>query len=148
MSHGSDRLALSWRRDSSRDVTFAFDGYQLGGAEVSLLPDSALSNRIFVPALPVGARVGTDHEGERAELDLGFLPVPVFYERHRVWGLGEPRGDWLSLAGLEYRLHLGPLPIVRVPAFDLRVGVARILDDPFGEFEGSTRWWLVTAWRP
>jgi Tol biopolymer transport system component len=148
VSHGSDRLALSWRRDSSRDVAFDFDGYQLGGAEVSLLPESALSNRILVPALPVGARVGTDHEGQRAELTLGFLPAPVFYERHRVWGFGEPRGDWLSLAGLEYRFRLGPMPIVRVPAFDLRVGVARILDDPFREFERSTRWWLVTAWRP
>jgi hypothetical protein len=151
VSHGSDRLALSWRRDSSRDVRFGFDGYQLGGAEVSLLPESALSNRVFVPALPVGALVGTDHEGQRAELDLGFLgflPAPIFYERHRVWGFGEPRGDWLSLAGLEYRFRLGPMPIVRVPAFDLRVGVARILDDPFGEFDGATRWWLVTTWRP
>ncbi|HEY3566547.1 MAG TPA: hypothetical protein VGP73_01340 [Thermoanaerobaculia bacterium] len=148
VSHGSDRLVLTWRRDSSRDVEFAFDGYQLGGAEVSLLPDSALSNRIFVPALPVGTRVGTDHEGQRADLTLGFLPAPVFYERHRVWGFGEPRGDWLSLAGLEYRFRLGPMPIVRVPAFDVRVGVARILEDPLREFEGSTRWWVVTSWRP
>jgi hypothetical protein len=148
VSHGSDRLVLSWRRDSSRDVGFAFDGYQLGGAEVSLLPESALASRVFVPALPVGALVGTDHEGQRAELTLGFLPAPVFYERHRVWGFGEPRGDWLSLAGLEYRFRLGPMPVVRVPAFDLRLGVARILDDPFGDFAGSTRWWVVTAWRP
>jgi hypothetical protein len=148
LSHGSDRLVLSWRRDSSRDVGLAFDGYQLGGAEVSLLPESALANRIFVPALPVGALVGTDHEGQRAELTFGFLPAPVFYERHRVWGFGEPRGDWLSLAGLEYRFRLGPMPVVRVPGFDLRVGVARILEDPFGEFEGSTRWWVVTSWRP
>lgn len=151
LSHGEDRLTLSWRRDSSRDVRFDFDGYQLGGAEVSLLPESALSNRIFVPALPVGALVGTDHEGQRVELNLGFLgflPAPIFYERHRVWSFGEPRGDWLSLAGLEYRFHLGPQPVYRAPDLDLRVGVARILDDPFGEFAGTTRWWLVTTWRP
>jgi hypothetical protein len=151
VSHGSDRLTLTWRRDASRDVGLPLDGYQLGGAEVSLLPESALSNRVFVPALPAGARVGTEHEGERAEVELGFLgflPAPVFYERHRVWGFGEPRGGWLSLAGLEYRFRLGPMPVVRVPAFDLRVGVARILEDPLGDFEGSTRWWLVTSWRP
>jgi hypothetical protein len=148
VSHGDDRLTLSWRRDSSRDVELGFDGYQLGGPGVSLLPGSALSNRIVAPALPVGTRVGTDHEGERAELALGFLPAPVFYERHRVWGFGEARGDWLSLAGLEYRFRVGPVPVVRLPPFDLRVGVARILDDPLGEFEGSTRWWLVTLWRP
>jgi hypothetical protein len=148
VTHDDTRLVLSWRRDSSRDIGFLFDGYQLGGPETSLLPASALANRIPVPALPVGALVGTDHEGERAELTLGFLPAPVFYERHRVWGFGEPRRDWLSLAGMEYRFRLGPMPVVRLPPFDLRVGVARILDDPFGEFAGSTRWWLITTWRP
>jgi hypothetical protein len=148
LTHDDTRLALSWRRDSSRDLSFPFDGYQLGGAETSLLPESVLANRVSVPALPVGTRLGTDHEGERAELTLGFLPAPVFYERHRVWGFGEPRGDWLTLAGMEYRFRLGPMPVVRLPPFDLRVGVARILDDPFGEFEGLTRWWLITTWRP
>ena len=150
LSHDDTRLALSWRRDSSRDLGFGFDQYQLGGAETSLLPESALVNRIPVPALPVGARLGSDHEGQRAELDLGFLPTPVFYERHRVWTPGGEPGerDWLSLAGLEYRFHLDPFPIGRLPALDVRVGVARILEDPFGEFEGSTRWWLVTTWRP
>ncbi|HEY0513668.1 MAG TPA: LpqB family beta-propeller domain-containing protein [Thermoanaerobaculia bacterium] len=152
LAHDGTRLALSWRRDSSRrlDAGFGFDEYQLGGAETSLLPESALTSRIAVPALPVGTRLGTDHEGQRAELTLGFLPAPVFYERHRVWTPGGEPGsrDWLSLAGMEYRFNLGPLPIGRLPALDVRVGVARILEDPFGEFEGSTRWWLVTTWRP
>ena len=32
-------------------------------------------------------------------------------------------------AGLEYRFSIGPLPIGRLPALDLRVGVARILEE-------------------
>ena len=36
----------------------------------------------------------------------------------------------------------------RLPAFDLRAGVARVLDDPFGELEDDIRWWLITVWRP
>ena len=98
----------------------------------------------------MGALLGTDHLGERVELDAPFLPAPIFYERHRVWSPGgELHGsDWLTLAGLEYRFHLDPLPIGRLPALDLRVGVARVLDDPFGEFRDSTRWWLITTWRP
>ncbi len=147
---GKTRLALAWQRDSSRDFGFGFDEYQLGGAATSLLPESARANRIAVPALPMGALLGTDHLGERIELDAAFLPAPIFYERHRVWTPGgEPHGsDWLTLAGLEYRFHLDPLPVGRLPALDLRVGVARVLDDPFGELRDSTRWWLITTWRP
>jgi WD40 repeat protein len=141
-------LAVTWRRDSSRDLASPFDFYQLGGPEVSLLPDSALSSRIVVPALPVGALLGEEHEGQRAELKLKFLPTPVFYERHRLWSSGQLHGDWLSLAGLEYRFSLSPLPIGRLPALDLRAGVARVLDDPSGVFTDDTRWWLITAWRP
>ena len=150
ITQGKTRLALSWQRDSSHDLGFGFDEYQLGGAATSLLPESARANRIAVPALPMGALLGTDHLGERIELDAPFLPAPIFYERHRVWSPGgEPHGsDWLTLAGLEYRFHLDPLPIGRLPALDLRVGVARVLDDPFGEFRDSTRWWLITTWRP
>ncbi len=142
------RLALSWRRDTSRDLAYGFDLYQLGGGETSLLPESALANRIAVPALPMGARLGEDHEGQRAELELDFLPAPLFYERHRLWGLGGAEKEWLSLAGIEYRFSIGPLPIGRLPAFDLRAGVAQILDDPLGELDGDIRWWLITAWRP
>jgi hypothetical protein len=144
---GAARLGFGYG-DSSRDLASAFDLYQLGGPEVSLLPESALSGRISVPALPVGVLLGEEHEGQRAALTLGFLPAPLFFERHRLWGPGEPRGDWLSLAGLEYRFSLGPVPVGRLPALDLRAGVARILDDPSGVFEDDTRWWLITAWRP
>jgi hypothetical protein len=148
LRYDDTRLVLTWRRDASRDLSYGFDLYQLGGAETSLLPESALANRIVMPALPVGTRLGERHEGQRAELTLDFLPAPLFYERHRLWGLGGSDRDWLSLAGMEYRFSIGPLPIGRLPALDLRVGVAHILDDPLGELEDDTRWWLITAWRP
>jgi hypothetical protein len=150
LQYDETRLDLTWRRDSSRHLAYGFDLYQLGGPDVSLLPESALSGRIPVPALPVGALLGEEHEGQRAELTVDFLPAPLFYERHRLWGLGQsPREEWLSLAGLEYRFSLGPLPLGRLPALDLRVGVAWILDDPFGELEDDeTRWRLITVWRP
>ncbi len=148
LRYDDTRLILSWRRDASRDLAYGFDLYQLGGPETSLLPESALDHRIAVPALPVGTRLGERHEGQRAELELDFLPAPLFYERHRLWGLGGSANDWLSLAGIEYRFSIGPLPIGRLPALDLRAGVARVLDDPFGELEDDTRWWLIMAWRP
>lgn len=150
LGHDDTRLRLTWSRDTSEDVAHAFDLYQLGGARTTLLPDTALASRIEVPALPPGTLLGEEHEGQRAELTLGFLPAPLFYERHRLWSTGQAKGDWLTLAGLEYRLALDPLPIGRLPALDLRVGVARVLDEPFAEelLEGDVRWWLITVWRP
>ncbi len=148
IAYGKDRLEIAWQRDGSRDLERSFDLYQLGGSRVSLLPDSALSNRIAVPALPTGTLLGDEHEGQRAELSLNALPTPLFYERHRLWDRNGTRGDWLSLAGLEYRFTLGPLPIGRLPSLDLEVGAAYVLDDPTGRIENDTRWWVITIVRP
>ncbi|HEX5719997.1 MAG TPA: hypothetical protein VF179_27830 [Thermoanaerobaculia bacterium] len=143
LGHDDTRLSLSWSRGTSSDVRHAFDLFQLGGVETSLLPESALSGRVFVPALPAGTLLGEEHESQRAELDLGFLPAPIFFERHRLWS--ESRGDWLSLAGMEFRWSIAPIPLGRVPALDIRLGIAQVLEDVL---EDETRWWVATVWRP
>jgi hypothetical protein len=150
LDHENTGLTLSWRRDSSEDVRDPVDLYRLGGAESSVLSPGALSGRIAMPALPFDTLLGSEHEGQRAELRLGLLPAPLFVERHRVWSEGAPKGDWLTLAGLEWTWSIGPLPIGRVPALDVRVGLAQVLEEPFPEevFGDDLRWWLVTVWRP
>jgi WD40-like Beta Propeller Repeat len=143
--HRSLRLQLDWRRDGSRRIVHAFDLYQLGGAASSLLPPAALASRIVSPALPAATLLGAEHEQERAELAPGFLPAPLFYERHRLWGGLLNRPVTVSLAGIEYRLTTAPVPLVRLPAVELRLGLARVLQGPF---EDQTRWWLSGVWRP
>jgi hypothetical protein len=144
VKQGGSAAHLSWERDGSRHANRAFDLFSLGGAAGSLLPESVLAGRIFVPALPQATLIGAQHEGERAELEIAGVPLPLFYERHRLW-TGGGRATSLTLAGLEYRLSFDPYPIVRAPRFDLRLGAARILSGPFAR---ETRWWLTTAWRP
>lgn len=138
------RLHLSWRRDGSSHVARNVDLYQLGNSTSSLLPETLLAGRIDVPALPLGTLIGSEHEGQRAELS-GLLPIPLFYERHRLWFEGEDEGEWLELAGIEGRFSFGPFPLARLPQLEVRVGGARILD---GAFEDDNRWWLTTVWRP
>lgn len=142
-------LALTWRRDDSGGTFRSYQIFQVGGPSSSLLPRAALANRIRVPALPVGTLTGFEHEGQRADLQLGFLPVPLFYERHRV-GAGGDFGDWLALAGIEWELAIDPQPLGRLPGLDLRLGVARILDSPLPGrlYEDDTRWWLTLVQRP
>jgi Tol biopolymer transport system component len=152
VSLGRDKnsLAVSWRRDGGAGTFRAYDQYLLGGIETALLPRTATSGLIAVPAFPFATLSGTEHEAQRAELSLGFLPAPLFFERHRLWMDDGPRGGWLSLAGLEWRGSIGPLPIFRMPLLDYRIGVARVLDEPFSTdlLEGDTRWWVTAVWRP
>ena len=141
-------LRLRWRRDEVSGRVPASELLRLGGMASSLLPRSVLAGRIVAPALPAGTLAGDTYEGQRAELTLGFLPVPLFAERHRL-GFGEA-GEWLSLAGLEGRWSIDPIPLVRLPGLDVRAGVAQVLEEPFGGelFEDELRWWITTVWRP
>ncbi len=149
LDHDDTGISLTWRRDTSTDVRDPVDLFRVGGAESSVLSPGALYGSIAVPALPFDALAGSEHEGQRAELKLGFLPAPLFVERHRVWSEGEPKGDWLTLAGLEWTWSIGPLPVGRVPALDVRVGLAEVVEEPSPEvFGDGLRWWLVTVWRP
>jgi WD40-like Beta Propeller Repeat len=141
------RLELFFRRDGSHGIERTFDLYQLGGAASSLLPPAALASRIVQPALPAATLLGAEHESERAELGFGFLPVPLFYERHRLWGGLLSRPAEITLAGLEYRTATAPVPLVRLPGLELRVGAARVFSAPAPE-KDQTRWWLATVWRP
>jgi hypothetical protein len=150
IGQGDTRLVLDWRRGTSADVLHPFDRFQLGGADSSLLPEPVLAGRIVSPALPVGTRLGTDFETQRVELDLGLLPAPAFFERHRVWSGRSSREEWLTLAGLEWRWSTDPIPLGRLPALDFRLGIARVLDDPApgSPLEDAFRWWAITVWRP
>lgn len=142
--HELGALAVAWSRREASGAALPIDRLQLGGVAGSLLPPSLAGGRIFVPALPAGTRTGDDHEGQRLELRWNAWPVTFFYERHRLWSDGSPVEGWLALRGAELSFSQGPLPLLRLPAVDLSLGVAEILDPPFeGEWEG----WLSLAWR-
>ena len=117
--------------------------FELGGMPATILPDSVQSMRALVPALPVGTAFGDEYERQRAELVVAGLPF--FFERHRLWYRGQPRGEWLRVAGVSVDVFGRPQPLVRLPAATVRLGVARILDAPFKD---KTRWWLGVVYRP
>ncbi len=71
--------------------------------------------------------------------------MPLFYERHRLWGGLLPHPAEVTLAGLEYRIATPPIPLVRLPAAELRLGAARLFSSPLRD---RTRWWLATVYRP
>lgn len=143
LSYEDNGVALVWQRHSARGDPSRIDLLQVGGAFGSLLPSGARGAQVEVPALPAAVLVGEEHEGQRGSLLLGGLPL--FFERHRVWSRGGPKGEWLRLAGLEVDLASDPTPLVKLPGLRLRLGAARVLDPPL---EDENRFWLLLAYRP
>ena len=156
IGRGDDAIELSWTRHDSTGGRLPFELFQLGGPSRTLLPEDVDFARIEAPALPAGYRVGDEHESQRVDLALDFLPVPLFYERHRVWDDGRRKGGWLTLAGIEAEGALPPMPILGLPAARWTAGAAYVLDDParldlvLGDesLEDEIRLWGALVWRP
>ncbi|MGV8040047.1 MAG: hypothetical protein AB2L07_08215 [Thermoanaerobaculaceae bacterium] len=106
LSYRANGVAVSWQRHWVRGDPSRFDLLQVGGASGSLVPAGVRGAQVEVPALPAAILVGDEHEGQRGSLLLGGLPL--FFERHRVWSRGGPKGVWLRLAGLEVDLANDP----------------------------------------
>ncbi len=138
-------LSFAWSRGEARGARHAWDRFQIGGTASSLVPESLLAPRVLAPALPAGTLGGEEFESQRVELALDALPLPLFAERHRVDDGAGGWGEWLRLAGVEWRLGTPPLPIAALPALDLRLGAARVLDPPL---EDDDRWWITVVVRP
>ncbi len=138
---GDSSLGLTWSggRLDGADAP-AWQRFQLGGVASGLLPSTVAAPRVWMPALPAGTLRGDRFGALRADLDLAWLPVPLFWARYDFAGAAP-----LEVGGVEIARRVGPVPLVRLPEVALTVGLARILDPPF---RGDTTWWLGLAWSP
>ncbi|HEX2252835.1 MAG TPA: hypothetical protein VHQ65_06185, partial [Thermoanaerobaculia bacterium] len=139
LGRGDITLDLSWHHGEIDQGDVPWQLFQVGGTPGSLLPSTVEAARVLVPALPAATFVGKRFDAQRVGL-TGLLPLPLFYARYRA---GD--GEWLDMAGLEWRGRLGPVPLLRLPELELTLGVAQLLDPPF---EDDTEWWAALAWRP
>ena len=122
-----------------------FDRLRLGGVASSLRPPLAEGHRLLEPALPAGLAFGDRSRSFGVSYRPSGIPAGPFWARHRVWTVGEPRGEWIDLAGVELRLDTERIPLVGLPGADIRAGGAYLFD---GSLEGETTGWLALAWRP
>ncbi len=134
LAAGDAALVVLGERDESRRVADALDRVRLGGVPSSLAPPSLEPGRIDQPALAVDALAGARIDRLAARLRLPQLPLDLLAERDRV-----PGGETVRLIGVERGWALAPLPLVGLPALELRLGVARVSGTLRRD---STRWWL------
>ncbi|MEM9558288.1 MAG: hypothetical protein AAGC60_28800 [Acidobacteriota bacterium] len=165
-ARGAVRLELTRRRPFRRGVRLAvelaagraddappLERFALGGPIGSLEPPALRGERVEARALPRAVQVGSRFTSQRIELGLADrrLPVHLFAARHRLHGdeTATDSADWLVLWGLELTIRRGSQPILRLPAFDLTLGLAQIVEaqDPL-DLEDDVEGWITLRWRP
>jgi hypothetical protein len=112
--------------------------FLVGGVSPPLFDRSLLSQRVALPAAPVGVRLGSALHAYRAELPKWG----VYYA-----GVGVRGGfrDAFRTVGIEQYIALPPIGIVRLPGVRAGGGLAYTLDEPFRH---KTRGYLSVIYRP
>lgn len=114
-------------RDASGAGAGAFERIAVGGAPSVLLDPALLPQRIPMPVLPVGTRVGTRATVARAEVLYGVFSPYIWTARVH----DSAHSAWHRIAGLEARFSSSAIPVVTLPRAEAIGGVGYSLDAPF-----------------
>jgi hypothetical protein len=134
------RVDARWHRAS--DATPAWEAFTVGGFTPPLSDDATLSQRIAIPALPVGVVRGPNVVELRASRPMWVLPGTLY--AHAV-GASWRVSDHTSLLGLEQAFDINNLGVVGLPRLRALLGTAFVLRGPL-RHKGSA--YLALNWRP
>lgn len=121
----------------------AFERFLIGGLPSTLVDGSLLTQRLAMPALPLGVAIGERAVSVRAATTLGLL-TPYYWAASARDGAG--RFDrWHRVAGLELAIDERALFVLGTPGARATAGIARSLDAPFAR---RTRGYVTIVLRP
>ncbi|HEV8435419.1 MAG TPA: hypothetical protein VGR95_18565, partial [Thermoanaerobaculia bacterium] len=132
--------ARAWARGEMKlvGIRFGAEGERdhgevtVGGVAPSILPRSAIANRVLDPALDTATLTGRNYSGGR--IDATFSDTFTFFVRqHRL-------GEKLNVEGVEIRGTMPATPLLKLPALGLSIGGARA--------EGRNRYWIAVRIEP
>jgi hypothetical protein len=119
----------------------AWETFAVGGPVSPLVAPALLSQRLPLPAVPVGYVAGERIWTLRIDAQGRGGLTPFWW----AGTAGHELGDWKRVVGLEWVLDQGGIPYLGLPATRLEAGVARVLDEPLRK---KTRGWLSLSFRP
>lgn len=103
-----------------------FERFAAGGIDVPFVDRAVLSQRVAVPALPVGFATGRRVASYRfATAFAGFAPYYL-----AIAAGDRIRGDWTRVIGAEQRLVTPPVGLLGLPAIEVTAGVGYPLTGP------------------
>lgn len=118
-----------------------FERFAVGGVRAPLVDGALLTQRVSLPAAPLGVRTGRELYSWRVALSNGGVLEP-YYEAYSTRG---GFADAFRVVGVDASLSLGDTPILSLPAVRALAGVGYTLDEPFRK---KTRGYLSIEYRP
>jgi len=137
---GESHHARAWARGEMKLAGIRFGAeaqhdqgeLTVGGVAPSILPRSAIANRVIDPALDSATLAGRNYSGGR--IDATFSNTfTFFFRQHR-------RGEKLDVKGVEIRGRMPATPLLKLPALSLSIGGARV--------QQRNRYWLAVRIEP
>lgn len=118
-----------------------FEYFAVGGIRPTLFDGSVLSQRISMPALPVGFLNGRRYASYRGEFLIGSI-LSFYY-----WAgmAGEELNGWEKIYGQEVILDSDSVPFIKIPGLQLRIGTGIRVDEPYPK---KSRLYVTMVWRP
>ena len=119
----------------------AWERFTVGGVRSPLVDAALLSQRVALPAAPVGVRSGRELYAYRVALSRGGLVQPYLAGVSTRGGFA----DAFRSLGVDVGGSLGDTPVLSLPGVRAQAGVAYMLDEPFRK---KTRGYLSIEYRP
>ncbi len=104
----------------------------VGGVAPSILPRSAIANRVIDPALETATLAGRNYTGGRIDATLNGA-FTFFVQQHRL-------GEKLNVKGVEVNTKVPATPLLKLPALGLSIGGARVRQ--------HNRYWIAVRIEP
>ncbi len=118
-----------------------FEQFSVGGLRPALFDGAIMSQRISMPALPVGFLCGKRYASYKGE----FLIGSIFSFYYWAGMAGEELEGWEKIFGQEITLDSVAMPLLGVPGVQFRIGSGIRTDEPYPK---KTRFYLGVSWRP
>lgn len=118
-----------------------WETFAAGGVISPLVDPSLLSQRLPLPAVPVGYVLGERIWTVKLQARGRGGLAPFWWAATA----GEELGDWKRVVGIEWVLDRDAIPYLGLPASRFEAGVARVLDEPLRK---ETRGWLSLSFHP
>jgi hypothetical protein len=105
-----------------------FEQFALGGGPSPLVDQATLTQRVVMPALPVGVQVGSSLLAYRASLTP--QPLSFYWWEGSTTPLNGTKRRWNRVTGAEWSASVPAMPLIGTPSARAQVGAGLSLDAP------------------